>query len=100
MRYFGDTVKVYLFGSRLDDQKRGGDIDLFIVSGFRGTKLQEAKLRMITDIQMVLGDRKIDVMTKTVESEKPSCIEGEAGIQDHSNVPGIILEAEKTGQLL
>ena len=27
-RIYGETVKVYLFGSRLDDIKRGGDIDL------------------------------------------------------------------------
>ena len=27
---YGDGVQVYLFGSRLDDKKRGGDIDLLI----------------------------------------------------------------------
>ena len=26
---YGETVQVYLFGSRLNDEKRGGDIDLF-----------------------------------------------------------------------
>ena len=25
---YGETVKVYLFGSRLNGEKRGGDIDL------------------------------------------------------------------------
>jgi len=29
---FLNEAKIYLFGSRLDDSKRGGDIDLFIVS--------------------------------------------------------------------
>jgi len=27
---FGDTVKVYLFGSRVDDDKKGGDIDYIL----------------------------------------------------------------------
>ena len=27
---YGEDVSVYLFGSRTDDTKRGGDIDLFI----------------------------------------------------------------------
>ena len=29
---YGQKVKVYLFGSRLDNTKRGGDIDLLIPS--------------------------------------------------------------------
>ena len=27
---YGETVQVYLFGSRLNDEKRGGDIDLLV----------------------------------------------------------------------
>ena len=30
---YGETVQVYLFGSRLNDEKRGGDIDLLWLSG-------------------------------------------------------------------
>jgi predicted nucleotidyltransferase len=28
--YFGKNIKIYLFGSRIDDNKTGGDIDLYI----------------------------------------------------------------------
>lgn len=61
-KYFPSGVKVFLFGSRLDDQQRGGDIDLFISTKLCGMKLQEAKLHLMSEIQMVLGDQKIDVV--------------------------------------
>jgi uncharacterized protein len=28
--YFGKEAKIYLFGSRVSDHKKGGDIDLYI----------------------------------------------------------------------
>ena len=30
VKYFGKNSKIYLFGSRTDDKKRGGDIDIYI----------------------------------------------------------------------
>lgn len=32
-RHLGETARMWLFGSRLDDQKRGGDIDLYVETG-------------------------------------------------------------------
>ncbi len=28
--HFGDSATIWLFGSRLDDRKRGGDVDLYV----------------------------------------------------------------------
>lgn len=32
-RHLGESARMWLFGSRLDDQKRGGDVDLYIETG-------------------------------------------------------------------
>ena len=58
---YGEDVKVYLFGSRTDDAKRGGDIDLLV-----RTPLQRygvlSRIRMIAKLKELLGDQKIDVI--------------------------------------
>ena len=58
---YGETVQVYLFGSRLNDEKRGGDIDLLVRStGEKKGVL--ARIRMTARLKLHLGDQKIDVI--------------------------------------
>lgn len=62
-RHFEPHARVYLFGSRVDDTKKGGDIDLFVETNLQGTELLRAKLKTMSDIQRAIGDRKIDIVT-------------------------------------
>lgn len=58
---YGEGVKVYLFGSRLDDKKRGGDIDLLIrTEGEKRGVL--TRIHLISRLKQCLGDQKIDVV--------------------------------------
>ena len=66
---YGENVHVYLFvfGSRTDDTKRGGDIDLLIrtTSEKKGVL---ARIRMIARLKCLLGDQKIDIIGDHEES--------------------------------
>ncbi|MFH1222834.1 MAG: nucleotidyltransferase domain-containing protein [Pseudomonadota bacterium] len=59
IRYVG--AKVFLFGSRADDSKKGGDIDLlFEIPGFSGDSLR-MKLDFMTEYSKHLDEEKIDI---------------------------------------
>ena len=64
-RHFGETARILLFGSRVDDSRRGGDIDILVEHdpAVQGVELVRMKLRAMTDIQFAIGDRKIDIAT-------------------------------------
>jgi len=52
-------AKLYLFGSRTDDAKKGGDIDLLIVS----KELTKRDLRLLkVDFFDKFGEQKIDIL--------------------------------------
>ena len=52
-------AKLYLFGSRVDDSKRGGDIDLLVVS----KKLTKKDLRLLrVAFFKAFGEQKIDIV--------------------------------------
>ena len=59
-RVFG-SGKIFLFGSRVDDSKKGGDIDLFIEIDDK-TNLFEKKIKFLAQIKKFLGEQKIDVV--------------------------------------
>ncbi|MCU7837467.1 MAG: nucleotidyltransferase domain-containing protein [gamma proteobacterium symbiont of Taylorina sp.] len=61
--FFGHDVHVYLFGSRVDDSKRGGDIDLFIDTSLKESdKLFEKKINYIISLKNLLGEQKFDIV--------------------------------------
>jgi predicted nucleotidyltransferase len=61
---FGENATVRLFGSRTDDSKRGGDIDLFIQynhANSAGVQYQ-LKIKFLVQLKKLIGDQKIDVL--------------------------------------
>jgi len=61
-RVFGDDAEVRLFGSRLDDCARGGDIDLYIEAEGMPGELLDRELRLRARLARRLGERRIDVV--------------------------------------
>ena len=65
MKNFGTASRLWLFGSRVDEQRKGGDIDLYIEPEFQDpTQLIDAKLRFLRDLHLHLGEQKIDVVIR------------------------------------
>ena len=60
--HFGKDVQVFLFGSRTENKKRGGDIDLFIAHPNSEQLKIQTKINFITDLILKIGDQKIDVV--------------------------------------
>lgn len=58
---FGEQTQVYLFGSRTDDNRRGGDIDLYIIP-VSHENLLEKELSLTARLQQQLGDQRIDII--------------------------------------
>ena len=59
------NAKIYLFGSRADDSKKGGDIDLLIVFAVIADKLSFKRLDFIVELVKKIGERKVDVTLAT-----------------------------------
>lgn len=60
---FGPATRVWLFGSRVDDSKRGGDIDLYIETDETDVaRIVRDEMAFLAAIKMQLGEQKIDIL--------------------------------------
>jgi uncharacterized protein len=62
-KIFGSNTKIFLFGSRIDDSRKGGDIDLYIEAE-KNTCLQD-KISFTSILKWNLGDQRIDVLVNS-----------------------------------
>jgi len=62
------NARLYLFGSRVDDEKKGGDIDLLVVSD----ELTNRDLRLLRiDFFKHFGEQKLDIVLDNGEFKNP-----------------------------
>jgi len=66
-QHFGKSDHLWLFGSRVDPHKKGGDIDLYIETQIKDSHVAvNKKLQFVTDLWLQLGEQKIDVILNLV----------------------------------
>ena len=58
---FGQDVRVILFGSRVERERNGGDIDLYIMVTNKND-LFDKELTFLADVKREIGNQKIDVV--------------------------------------
>ena len=66
---FMEGDKIWLFGSRVDDSKKGGDIDLYIETNYNDLFIVTRKeIEFIANLKKIIGDQKIDIVVRQKNS--------------------------------
>jgi predicted nucleotidyltransferase len=60
LQHFGRLPR--LFGSRLNEDRRGGDIDLLIATDLPPGQAARCRIDLLADLWLELGERKIDIV--------------------------------------
>ena len=67
---YGEDSLLWLFGSRVDDERRGGDIDLLVRPDTSGGYALMDKIRLLGKLERGLGERKIDIVIETADDQR------------------------------
>ena len=68
----GESASVTLFGSRLDDAAKGGDIDLLVTVPYTVNDPAMLVARLVARVSLLLGGRKVDVLLSAPNLERQS----------------------------
>ena len=60
----GDAARVWLFGSRVRDEARGGDVDLLVELDVAVTEPAQLSARLASLVSRSMYGRKVDVLIK------------------------------------
>jgi predicted nucleotidyltransferase len=63
-RHFGECCVVRLFGSRADDARRGGDIDLHIEAETIDKATLARELAFRKELKDIIGEQQVDVLVR------------------------------------
>ncbi len=66
----GDDVQVMLFGSRVNDLEKGGDIDLYIKTPNLVEDPAQSIMAIEAKLILALGDQKIDILLNAPNLQK------------------------------
>jgi predicted nucleotidyltransferase len=69
---FGPEARVWLFGSRVDNNKRGGDVDLMIQLDSSVENETMLAARLSARVSRSMQGRRVDVIVHTANSAKQS----------------------------
>jgi predicted nucleotidyltransferase len=68
---FGPKARPFLFGSRVDDGRRGGDIDLLVRTAEKPSgDLFHRKIQFLAHLKSRIGDQRIDVVVAAPDDER------------------------------
>lgn len=66
---FGPRDHLWLFGSRVDDNKKGGDIDLYVQTHLPSQAVWDQETKFVTNLWQKIGEQKIDVVLHLVDND-------------------------------
>ena len=81
---FGVEANVKLFGSRINDDARGGDIDLLVELPTIAAEIERKTMQLTARLQLRIGDQPIDVLVLDPSTPRQS-------IHEQASVTGIEL---------
>ena len=73
---FGKNVKLWIFGSRVNPELKGGDIDIYIeIPDYKETDVFKKKIKFLIKLEERIGEQKIDLIVAPYNCKEFYCIE-------------------------